>query len=273
MSRAHAPSEHQQAAPDVDTAEQAVVDPSMQADFAQQALGELGVQPGLRNATATPSFRDQSLGEIPSVIGQTPQDAVRAMGPAFGTDFATVRVHQTGRADAMGVHAFTQGEDIHLAAGRGDPATTEGKQLLGHELAHVVQQRQSRVAGAQASGAAVNADESLEREADAAGAAVAQGASAPDGTRDSGRSGAALAAGPIQCFGAVEEHKRAGDEGSGQREYVWSSQGDVDEASAPLPTKRTKRVGPDGLPEMCAPQQFEFRGDVPSTVESRWRSG
>lgn len=47
--------------------------------------------------------------------------------------------------------------------------------MLGHELAHVVQQRAGRVQGTQAMGLPVNLDENLEREADRAGADAAHG--------------------------------------------------------------------------------------------------
>jgi hypothetical protein len=36
--------------------------------------------------------------------------------------------------------AFTHGKDIYFNEGRYDPETISGKQLLAHELTHVVQQ-------------------------------------------------------------------------------------------------------------------------------------
>jgi hypothetical protein len=59
----------------------------------------------------------------------------------FGREFSRVRVHADGEAaDAMRARAFTVGHDIVFGAGEYAPGTAEGKRLLAHELAHVVQQ-------------------------------------------------------------------------------------------------------------------------------------
>ena len=62
----------------------------------------------------------------------------------FGADLGGVRVH-TGNAAAeaarfLGAAAFTVGADIVFAAGRYQPGSREGRGLLAHELAHVLQQ-------------------------------------------------------------------------------------------------------------------------------------
>jgi len=62
----------------------------------------------------------------------------------FGHDFARVRVHADGEAThaahAVRARAFTIGRDIVFGSGEYAPGTPEGKRLLAHELAHVVQQ-------------------------------------------------------------------------------------------------------------------------------------
>ena len=62
----------------------------------------------------------------------------------MGRDFGEVRVHTGARAAdsarAVGALAYTVGSDIVFAPGRHAPGTPEGRQLLAHELAHVVQQ-------------------------------------------------------------------------------------------------------------------------------------
>jgi uncharacterized protein DUF4157 len=62
----------------------------------------------------------------------------------FQHNFADVRVHTDARAAqlARGVNAraFTLGRNIVLGSGEYAPGTREGKRLLAHELAHVVQQ-------------------------------------------------------------------------------------------------------------------------------------
>jgi hypothetical protein len=96
-------------------------------------------------------------------------DAVRAkMEAAFGTDFSRVRVHEGPQAARIGAIAFTTGHDIYFAPGQYRPETVQGQQLLGHELAHVVQQRQGRVT-APGSGVSVVQDHALEAEADRLG--------------------------------------------------------------------------------------------------------
>src|SRR5262249_3797122 len=61
-------------------------------------------------------------------------------------------------------------------AGRYDPVSPAGQELIGHELAHVVQQSQGRVTkGVQYRGVAVNQDRALEREADELGVRAARG--------------------------------------------------------------------------------------------------
>jgi hypothetical protein len=66
------------------------------------------------------------------------------MEAAFGHDFSDVRVHHGHEATILGAQSFTHGNDIHFAPGRYDPHSLQGQELIGHELAHVVQQRQGR---------------------------------------------------------------------------------------------------------------------------------
>lgn len=106
-----------------------------------------------------------------------PEAVQQKMEGAFGAGFSDVRVHPgSPRATALGAAAYTQGSDIHVAPGHWAPETTRGQELLGHELAHVVQQRAGRVrATAQMKGVALNDDPALEAEADAMGARAARG--------------------------------------------------------------------------------------------------
>ena len=76
----------------------------------------------------------------------TPLDApVRTdMERRLGHDFSQVRVHTDGRAaasaQAVDAQAYTVGRSVVFGSGRYAPATAEGRDLLAHELAHVVQQ-------------------------------------------------------------------------------------------------------------------------------------
>lgn len=63
--------------------------------------------------------------------------------PPLGFDFSQIQIHTDARAaaSARAVHAraYTVGTDIVFAAEQYRPATAEGRRLLTHELAHVVQ--------------------------------------------------------------------------------------------------------------------------------------
>jgi hypothetical protein len=127
---------------------------------AQGAINSLEVDPG-------------RLG-LMSGVGKPLPDAVRGqMEAALGADFSAVRVHVGPQAERIGAVAFTLGNDLYFAPGRFQPDTIQGKQLLGHELAHVIQQRQGRVR-ASGGGVAVVQDRVLEAEADRLGMRAAQ---------------------------------------------------------------------------------------------------
>jgi hypothetical protein len=137
--------------------------------------------------------------ELPSDgTGQPmPAEVQAKMNAAFGRDLSAVRIHEGPRAAALGARAFTQGMEVHFAPGQYQPESQAGQELLGHELAHVVQQSQGRVqATTQAKGMDINADHGLEAEADAMGAAAARGEpAAARGGAVTGSSGRA----PIQA--------------------------------------------------------------------------
>lgn len=107
-------------------------------------------------------------------------DAVRGrMEVAMGADFSDVRVHVGLQAERIGAVAFTFGSDIYFAPGRYQPETATGQQLLGHELAHVIQQRQGRVRNPLGAGVAVVHDRALEAEAERLGRRAASYRTSP----------------------------------------------------------------------------------------------
>lgn len=80
-------------------------------------------------------------------------------------------------ATRLGANALTRGDTVHFAPGKFDPTSDRGRELIGHELAHVAQQRQGRVRPSlRARGAQINTDPGLEAEAAQAGQAAARGA-------------------------------------------------------------------------------------------------
>ena len=90
--------------------------------------------------------------EVPAIVHDvlhsrgTPMDAAsRAFfEPRFGRDLSGVRLHTdttaATSARAVDALAYTIGSDVVFGAGHYAPHTTAGRQLLAHELAHVIQQ-------------------------------------------------------------------------------------------------------------------------------------
>jgi hypothetical protein len=149
-----------------------------------------------RQATAVDTSLDDPFAlhlasASPAAGGEALPGPVRAkMERSFDADFSAVRVHQDERAASLGAVAYAQGDHLHFQPGRYDPSSDAGHALIGHELAHVVQQRAGRVT-TQAKGASINADPALEREADELGAKAARGefvgtAPSPAGTTGGG---------------------------------------------------------------------------------------
>lgn len=105
-----------------------------------------------------------------------PEETLTQMSHGIGADFSDVKIHSNSqRATDAGALAYTQGNDVHFAPGQYDPSSTNGQELIGHELTHVVQQREGRVeANNKINGLPLNDDKGLEKEADEMGAHVSQ---------------------------------------------------------------------------------------------------
>jgi hypothetical protein len=67
------------------------------------------------------------------------------VGAALDDSLSDVRIHTDGAAAelarSVSARAFTVGSDIFFGPGEYRPATPAGRELLTHELVHVVQQR------------------------------------------------------------------------------------------------------------------------------------
>ncbi|MFF1823259.1 DUF4157 domain-containing protein [Kribbella sp. NPDC058245] len=77
--------------------------------------------------------------------GQPIEAAARAdLESGMETDLESVRIHTDSTADSLSrqlsAKAFTSGSDIFFRSGAYDPESGAGRDLLGHEVAHVVQQ-------------------------------------------------------------------------------------------------------------------------------------
>lgn len=92
--------------------------------------------------------QEQRQGEtkVNAVIGGQPltNEQRTFFEPRFGVDFSQVRIHTDSSADtaarAVDALAFTRGSDIVFRADHYRPHSFAGRQLLAHELTHVVQQ-------------------------------------------------------------------------------------------------------------------------------------
>lgn len=94
----------------------------------------------------------ESLSDVSEVVSQGLSGGGRALDsearaflePRFGQDFSQVRIHTDARAskstEAVAARAYAIGSDIAFRSGEYQPGTSDGKRLLAHEIAHVVQQ-------------------------------------------------------------------------------------------------------------------------------------
>ena len=69
------------------------------------------------------------------------------MEPRFGADFSNVRIHNdpeaAGLSNQLSARAFTYQNHVFFSRDQYQPGTSEGKQLLAHELTHTIQQGHS----------------------------------------------------------------------------------------------------------------------------------
>lgn len=138
--------------------------------YVQRVVSESG---GEKTQEPKPAAESHSHGGAQSLDAGTRSQ----MESAFGENFGDVRVHTgKGAGDAskeLGARAFTRGRDIYFNEGEYNPSTREGKELLAHELTHVVQQ------GGDSSGARADSKDQTgdvhEQEADTAAASVLSG--------------------------------------------------------------------------------------------------
>jgi outer membrane protein OmpA-like peptidoglycan-associated protein len=104
----------------------------------------------LRTKSATPpKFAADRAPNIVSEVLRSPGQPLEAgarsfFKPHFGRDFSNVRIHDdpqaAASARAIGALAYTAGHHVVFGAAQYQPGTSAGRQLLAHELTHVVQQ-------------------------------------------------------------------------------------------------------------------------------------
>ncbi|WP_199188253.1 eCIS core domain-containing protein [Deinococcus arcticus] len=127
-----------------------------------------------------------------------PAAVQRHLELGLNADLSRVRVHTdseaAGLTAGLQAKAFTSGADIYFAPGQYDPHSAGGLELLAHEVTHVVQQAQGRVAPG------LDPDTGLEQEAQQTGrrlAAIGGPGGAP--STASPHPAAQVAAGTVQA--------------------------------------------------------------------------
>lgn len=148
----------------------------------QQTVGNQAVQRLLAQRSGDGAFDldEDTAGRINQARGggaALDSNLQRQMGQGMGYDFSGVRVHTSPEADnlnqQLNAKAFTTGQDIFFKQGEYNPGSSSGKELIAHELTHVVQQGTGRVGGS-GSGMTVNPPgDAYEQEADKVASQVA----------------------------------------------------------------------------------------------------
>jgi hypothetical protein len=100
-------------------------------------------------SSAGPEFAPPIVNEVLNSPGQPLDKATRDFfEPRFGYDFSKVRVHQDEKsqqsATSVEANAYATGNNVVFGKSAYRPQTHEGR-LIAHELAHVIQQSESRV--------------------------------------------------------------------------------------------------------------------------------
>jgi hypothetical protein len=147
------------------------------------STGLLALQRAAGNAAVARLLAgEEERSPVLDVIGRggqpLPSGARADMEQRFGQDFSDVRIHTDRTAHvaarSIAADAFTSGRDVAFAAGRFQPSTPAGRQMLAHELTHVVQQRSGPVSATPAGGGIALSDPSdrFERAAEHSAAEV-----------------------------------------------------------------------------------------------------
>jgi len=108
--------------------------------YVGRVLRQAGEADGGGDLEAVERSIDQARGG-----GQSMDHGTRTrMESAFGANFSGVRIHTDARADSLNqslsARAFTTGSDVFFRQGEYNPGSSSGRELLAHELTHVVQQ-------------------------------------------------------------------------------------------------------------------------------------
>jgi len=178
--------------------------------------------------------------------GQALDSAVQAqMSESMGYDFSGVRVHTSPEADSLNrqltAKAFTTGQDVFFREGAYDPNSSGGRELIAHELTHVVQQGTGVVRGG--GRMTVNAPgDAYEQQADASARQVT-GANASVQRQDEPMEEDVIQQQPIEEEEEMLQPKAIQREGAEPEEDIFQLQPEEEEEEELIQPKAIQREG------------------------------
>ncbi|CAN5151695.1 hypothetical protein BH09BAC1_BH09BAC1_21980 [soil metagenome] len=233
----------------------------LQMKAAPEAVAQLKSEEDELQMKAAPGAIQRKIGNVSTSGSKLPAEIQAKMENSMGADFSDVNVHANSpKATALGAQAYAQGSDIHMAPGKYDTASTGGQELLGHELAHVVQQRQGRVqATVQAKGVSINDDSGLEKEADDMGAKAARSETAPIQQKNNAKTIGPM---PLQRKSGVAQLAR--EEAGVMEPEVQANEAENEEADGDAPIPDFPPVNVDEVEQGEAEAQEAIQAESPS---------
>jgi Domain of unknown function (DUF4157) len=128
---------------------------------------------GAEKGGAVPRYTSPVLDVVDKAGGRPLDPKTRTdMEARLGSDFSDVRIHTGDKAAAsaaaVSATAYTVGHEVVFGHGSFDPASSEGRHRLAHELIHVQQQRRGPVSGTDSGDGVMVSDpaDAFEREAE-----------------------------------------------------------------------------------------------------------
>ena len=160
---------------DEDELQMKLVNSSIQRQEMPEEEEEEGNQPAQTKRASSVLLTEQRTSNEGAPT-KLPEDVKKKMEASFQADFSEVNIYpESQSAKDVGALAYTQGENVHFSPGQFKPDTNSGQELIGHEITHVVQQRQGRVQPtSEVAGMPLNDNNGLESEADSLGKKAAQ---------------------------------------------------------------------------------------------------
>lgn len=140
----------------------------------------------------------KDISQLKSSLGRAkkmPSNVKSSMEGSFRTDLSGVNLYESPLVSQGGAEAVASGKDVAFAPGKLNFSSSSGRELLGHELSHVVSQGRGEV-----SGKGVVNNSTLEAKADAEGAKAAASFGQSGGLSPmSSGMGSLASSGPMQC--------------------------------------------------------------------------